>query len=92
MKNSQYISDTLAIMGAHSQVLKFEDVKIKRELVNETIRITNCDSANTDRTLDASQRQIDAIRKIEAKGGLGQIPPKLRELAAMRIDNPGEQV
>lgn len=88
MKNSQYISDTLAIMGAHTQVLKFEDVKIKKELVNETVRITNCDNANTDRTLDASQRQIDAIRKIEAMGGLGRIPVKLRELALLRLDNP----
>jgi len=88
MKNSQYISDTLAIMGAHSKVLQFEDIKIKKELVNETVRITNCDNANTDRTLDASQRQIEAIRKIEAAHGFGSMPEKLRELAQLRLDNP----
>ena len=70
MKNSEYISDTLAIMGAHTQVFAFEDVKIKKELVNNAVRITNCDNANTDRTLDASQRQISAIRKIENAKGL----------------------
>ncbi len=30
MKSSEYICDTLAIMGAHSQMLEFENVKIKR--------------------------------------------------------------
>lgn len=88
MKNSQYISDTLAIMGAHSQVLKFEDTKIRKELVNETVRITNCDNANTDRALDASQRQIEAIHKIEDKVGLGRLPQKLAELAELRMNNP----
>ena len=88
MKNSQYISDTLAIMGAHSKVLQFEDIKIKKELVNETVRITDCDNANTDRTLDASQRQIEAIRKIEAAHGFSSMPEKLRELAQLRLDNP----
>lgn len=88
MKNSQYISDTLAIMGAHSQVLKFEDTKIKKELVNEATRITNCDNANTDRALDASQRQIEAIRRIEGHGELGTLPEKLRELALLRLNNP----
>ena len=88
MKNSQYISDTLAIMGAHSKVLEYEDVKIKKELVNQAVRMTNCDTANTDRTLDASQRQMEAIRRIEKTGGLDALPPKLRELALLRQYNP----
>ena len=54
MKNSEYISDTLAIMGASSQVFAFEDVRIKKGLVNDAVRITNCDNANTDRALDAA--------------------------------------
>lgn len=88
MKNSQYISDTLAIMGAHSQVLQFEEVKIKKELVNEATRLTNCDNANTDRTLDASQKQVLAIRKIEEAVGLDSLSEKLREIAELRIDYP----
>ena len=88
MKNSQYISDMLAIMGAHSQVLKLEDIKIKKGLVNEAMRITNCDTANTDRVLDASQRQIKAIKKIRKKGKMDSLPMKLRETAELRIENP----
>lgn len=88
MKNSDYICDTLAIMGAHSQVLEFENVKIKKELVNETVRITNCDNANTDRMLDASQRQIESIKKIQATKGLGCLPDKLRAVAELRLEYP----
>ena len=88
MKNSRYISDMLAIMGAHAQVLEFENIKIKKGIVNETVRITNCDNANTDRTLDASQKQIAAIRKIIDRGALAALPDKLRELAELRLENP----
>lgn len=88
MKNSDFICDTLAIMGAHSQVLAFEDVKIKKGLVNDAVRITNCDNANTDRTLDASQKQLENIRKIQEAKGLEYLPEKLRQVAQLRLDNP----
>lgn len=88
MKNSQYISDTLAIMGAHSKVLAFENVKIKKELLNETIRITNCDNANTDRAVDAAGKQIAAIKKLKEKGLFEGLPKKLQEVAELRLENP----
>lgn len=88
MKNSEHICDTLAIMGAHAQVLEFENVKITKGLMNDTVRITNCDSANTDRTLDASQRQIENIRKIEEAKGLDYLPAKLRAAAELRLEYP----
>lgn len=88
MKNSAYIRDTLAIMGAHTHVLEFENVLIKKEMVNETVRITNCDNANTDRTLDASQKQIEAIKVIESNIGLEKLPEKLRVVAELRLANP----
>ena len=75
-------------MGAHSQMLEFENVKIKKELVNETVRITNCDNANTDRTLDASQRQLKNIKKIQKTKGLGCLPEKLRAVAELRLEYP----
>ena len=88
MKNSQYISDTLAIMGAHAKVLAFENVKIKKELLNETVRITNCDNANTDRAVDAAGKQITAIKKLKEKGLFEGLPKKLQEVAELRLENP----
>ncbi len=88
MKKSEYICDTLAIMGAHTRVLEFENIKIQKGLVNDTVRITNCDNANTDRTLDASERQIESIKKIERIKGLASLPDKLREAARLRLEYP----
>ncbi len=88
MKNSEYICDTLAIMGAHPQMLAFENVKIQKGMVNKAVRMTNCDTANTDRTLDASQRQIDNIRKIQEAMGLSRLPEKLQQAARLRLEYP----
>ena len=88
MKSSENICDTLSIMGAHSQRLLFEEVVLNKDIVNATVRLTNCDNANTDRTLDASSRQIASIRKIEKLRGLDILPPKLRQAAQLRLEYP----
>ena len=88
LKSSENICDVLSIMGANSQRLKFEEVIINKELVNNTVRITNCDNANTDRTLDASAKQIENIRKIEKLKGLDCLPDKLRAAAELRLEYP----
>ena len=88
MKNSQYISDMLALMGAHAQMLAFENVRVQKSVYNQTTRIMNCDNANTDRTLDASEKQIRAIRILEETGQLSVLTDKLRELARLRVENP----
>lgn len=88
MKNSQYISDMLALMGAHAQMLAFENVRVQKSVFNQTTRIMNCDNANTDRTLDASEKQIRAILRLKNAGQLPMMTEKLRELANLRLDNP----
>lgn len=88
MKNSQYISDMLALMGAHAQMLAFENVRVQKSVFNQTTRIMNCDNANTDRTLDASEKQIRAILRLKNAGQLPMMTEKLRELAELRLNNP----
>ena len=36
MKSAEYICDTLSLMGADTQRLEFENVRLKKELLNET--------------------------------------------------------
>lgn len=88
MKSSENICDTLSIMGANAQRLRFDEVVLNKGIVNATVRLTNCDNANTDRTLDASSRQIACIRKIEKLQGLDSLPPKLRQAALLRLEYP----
>ena len=92
MKKSDYISDTLALMGATAQMLVLEDIRIKKSMINSAKRSVNCDTANLDRTLDASMRQLEAIRKIAETRGLKWLPEKLREIAILRLENPNESL
>lgn len=88
VKAAAYISDLLALMGAHSKVLELENVMITKELRSEAIRMTNCDTANMDRVLNASEKQISDIRKIIDTKGENFFPTKLRDVAMLRLDNP----
>lgn len=88
MKKADYISDMLAIMGADNKVLEFEDIRITKNMKNKAKCQTNCDTANTDRTLDAAQKQIDCITKILNKSGLISLPDTLFEVATLRLENP----
>ena len=88
MKKADYVRDTLAIMGASSQVFHLEEIRIKKSMVNSAKRTVNCDNANVDRTIEASMTQIGAIKKIEKLKGLDFLPDKLAEAARLRLENP----
>ena len=88
MKKADYIRDTLAIMGASSQVFSMEETRIKKSMISDAKRIANCDTANLERSVDAAMRQLDAIRKIEETRGLAWLPEKLQEVARLRVENP----
>ena len=88
MKNSAYIRDTLAIMGAHSYVLELDNTMIEKQMKEEAIRLTNCDNANLDRALDAAHQQIEVIRSLQRNGEFDRLSPKLREVAELRLAHP----
>lgn len=88
IKEAEKISDFLAAIGASSALLEFEDVRIVRDLRNSVNRLVNCENANMNKTIDASQRQIEAIKKIDRIQGLASLPEKLQEVAHFRLENP----
>ena len=88
VKESEQIIDILNIVGAHGHLLRYEEIRLQRELRNSANRLKNCDDANTDKIVNTAQRQLAAIRKIEEKKGLQWLPDKLYEMALARINNP----
>ncbi len=68
-------------------MLKFEDVRIMRDMRNSVNRLVNCENANMDKVATASSKQLDNIQYIDSTVGLGQLPPKLREVAETRLAN-----
>ena len=87
LKSAQQIVDVLAMMGANQAVMDMENVRIMRQLRGQANRAANCDMHNTEKTINASEEQIRAISRIMEKQGLDSLPPALRQIAKLRLDN-----
>ncbi|MCM1133306.1 MAG: DNA-binding protein WhiA [Ruminococcus flavefaciens] len=87
IKGSEYIEDTLTFIGAQQCTLDMINVKIYKDIRNKANRITNCDSANIDKTVNASLRQIEDISLIAETQGLDSLPDELLEIAQLRLEN-----
>jgi DNA-binding protein WhiA len=88
IKESEKIVDFLRIVGASKALLDFENTRIIKSMRNNVNRQVNCETANLVKTVDASVRQIEIIEKLIAEKGIQGLPPGLRELAMIRIENP----
>ena len=88
LKGAQQIADALAMMGAASGVMTLENSRIKKQMRAAAVRAANCDEHNSEKMLDAAQRQAEAVRLISLKQGLFTLPPALRETAKLRLENP----
>ena len=88
LKESELIVTCLNHMGAHNALMDLENVRIKKNMRNNVNRAANCDNANVDKTMDAAQRQIEAIEAIERGMGLKKLPVHLRRMAEVRVEHP----
>lgn len=87
-KSRDEISQVLRLLGAGMGVLDFENVQAEKEMRGDINRIVNCDQANTQRVVDASMRQIEAIQSLDARGMLDELSPELQEAAQLRLNHP----
>ena len=87
-KQSEAIEDFLTVIGAPVSAMAVMEAKIEKDWRNEANRKTNCDSANVDKAVAASQEQLAAIRKLEERAVLETLPEKLRQTAALRREYP----
>lgn len=87
-KDGEEISKFLAFIEASNSVLKFEDIRVYRNMRNNVNRIVNCETANLSKTVDAAVKQIEAINKLKQEGKFNKLPENLKEIAELRIKNP----
>ena len=87
-KDGEEISKFLAFIGASSSVLKYEEIRVYRDMRNNVNRIVNCETANLVKTVDAAVKQINAINKLKENGKFNSLPDNLKELANLRLENP----
>ena len=88
IKEGEQISEFLALIGANKAVMKFEDIRIQKEMRGKVNRLVNCEAANLNKTINASIEQISAIRKLKQTGKFNKLNENLKEIANLRLENP----
>lgn len=87
-KTSETIEDFLTYIGAGIRALEIMQVKIEKDIRNRANRCVNCDSANLDKTVAASEKSRRDIEYIIETAGLETLSAELRETALLRLENP----
>lgn len=85
LKEGENIVDFLNIVGAHKALMELENVRILKGMRNSVNRIVNCETANLEKTVNASIRQVENIRYLMDKVGMEKLPDNLKEIAELRL-------
>lgn len=87
-KDGEEISKFLALIGANSSVLKFEEIRVYRDIKNNINRKVNCETANLNKIVNSSVKQINDIKYLREKEKFNELPEQLREIVEIREENP----
>lgn len=88
IKEAEEISKILAFIGANKSVLNFEEIRVMRDTRNNINRLVNCETANLNKTINASVEQIEQIEYLQKIGKFDGLPENLKEIANLRQENP----
>lgn len=88
LKDSDKISDFLAIIEANKSLFELENVRAMRSIRNDINRQTNFDKANIDRTVNASLKQVDAINLLIKANEFYKLADDMVEIGELRLANP----
>ncbi|MCM1533739.1 MAG: DNA-binding protein WhiA [Corallococcus sp.] len=88
LKDSEKIADYLVLINAMKGKLKLENIIIGRSMRNAANRQRNCISANIEKAVIASEKQLNAIARLKSDGVFESLPDQLKEIASAREDNP----
>ena len=88
IKEGEEISKFLAFIGAQKADLKYEEIRVMREIRNNVNRQVNCETANLNKTISASVMQIEAINYLKKVKKYEELPTGLQEIAELRLEYP----
>lgn len=88
IKAGDHIEDLLTFMGAGGAAMQVMNQRLYNEMRNKTNRLSNCETANLGKSVQAAvqvQMAIDTLRKA---GALETLPEPLQETARLRTRYP----
>lgn len=88
IKEADAIAEVLTLVGAHHTLFLFEDVRVMKGVRNQVNRLVNAETANVDKAVAAALKQAEAIRMLQRRVGLANLPARLRAVAEARLAFP----
>ena len=87
-KKSDQIANFLIMIGAVNSCMDFENVRVDRDFMNNTNRLTNIDTANMKKVYETASRQVEEIKFIDEHLGIEHIVnDKQRLVCRLRLEN-----
>ena len=87
-KNAERISEVLAYIGLEKKAFELINLQIEKTIRNDANRVTNCETKNIRKSVDAALLQVEAITYIISEGGFDRLPDELKTTAELRLRNP----
>ena len=87
-KESEQISYMLSLLEANKCMLKFEEIRVVKDVNNTKNRATTCEVANMTKSINSSLLQLNAINVIRKKGMFLKLNDKLKYTASLREQYP----
>ena len=88
IKKNEMIVNLLAFMGASAASLQFIETSVIKSVKNKINRTNNCDTANINKTVLASEKYRNAIKYIMKKQKFDTLPQELKTAAELRLSHP----
>lgn len=88
IKAADPIEDLLTFMGAGGAAMRIMNQRLYNEMRNKTNRLSNCETANLGKSVQAAVQVQMAIERLQAAGALHTLPEPLRQTAKLRMQYP----
>lgn len=88
IKEGSQIVDILNVMEAPLSLMELENIRIVKEMRGNVNRKVNCETANINKTVLASVKQVEDITYIRDTVGFGRLPENLQQMAELRLARP----
>lgn len=88
IKSKEMISDFLSVIGVEKALESFTELLEIRDEANQHNRATNCYMGNLEKTLQASSKQVRALKILKEKDEFLELSPELQSLADARLRAP----
>lgn len=88
VKSSDHMADLLTFMGAGNAALRIMQQRVYNDMRNKTNRLSNCETANLGKTVQAAVQVRLAIEKLSRAGALETLPKPLQQAARLRMQYP----